>query len=100
MDFSQQRGVNKMKIPIKGNAFYSILNFFLFLDVYMILETERWKLKNKASLESWSDIISEFEALSSLAGFSFSNPDFTFPELTEKNNLIHFEVLGHPIDSS
>ena len=97
LDFSQQRGVNKMKIPIKGNAFYSILNFFLFLDVYMILETERWKLKNKASLESWSDIISEFEALSSLAGFSFSNPDFTFPELTEKNNLIHFEVLGHPL---
>ncbi len=100
LDFSQQRGVNKMKIPIKGNAFYAILNLFLLLDIYLIIETEQWKLKNKTSLRSWSNIISEFEALNSFAGFSYSNPAFTFPEITEQNNHIHFEVLGHPLIQS
>ncbi|NQU33799.1 MAG: DNA mismatch repair protein MutS, partial [Bacteroidetes bacterium] len=100
LDFSQQRGINSMKIPIKGNAFYSILNSFLLLDIYLIIGVEKWKSKNKAFLKSWSEVVSEFEVINSLAGFCYSNPSYTFPEITEKNNYLHFESLGHPLINS
>jgi DNA mismatch repair ATPase MutS len=100
LDFSQQRGVNKIKIPIKGNLFYSVLNSFLLLDIYLIIGIEKWKSKNKAFLKSWAEVVSEYEVINSLAGFCYSNPSYTFPEITEKNNYVHFESLGHPLINS
>lgn len=100
LDFSQQRGVNKIKMPIKGNPFYSLLNNFLLLDIYLIIGTEKWKSKNKAFLRSWAEVVSEFEVINSIAGFCYSNPSYTFPEITEKNNYLHFESLGHPLINS
>ena len=95
LDFSHQRPVKK--IPINGNYIYPVLNSFLLLDIYLIIATEKWKLKNKAFLKSWAEVVSEFEVINSFAGFCYSNPTFTFPEVVEKNNHIHFESLGHPL---
>ncbi len=100
LDFSQQRGVNKVKMPIKGNPFYSVLNSLLLLDIYLIIGTEKWKLKNKEVLKSWAEVVSEFEVINSFAGFYYSNPLYTFPEITEKNNYVQFESLGHPLINS
>ncbi|MDD2195586.1 MAG: hypothetical protein PHW91_00230 [Bacteroidales bacterium] len=100
LDFSQQRGINSIKIPIKGNYLYSLLNSFLLLDIYLIIGTEKWKSKNKALLKSWAEVVSEFEVINSFAGFCYSNPSYTFPEITEKNNSVHFELLGHPLLNS
>ncbi|WP_159517564.1 MutS-related protein [Sunxiuqinia indica] len=100
LDFSQQRGVNKIKMPIKGNYFYSILNSFLLIDIYVIISVEKWKTKNKAYLKAWAEAVSEFEVISSLAGYCYSNPSYTFPEITEKDNYVHFESLGHPLINS
>ncbi|WP_394348167.1 MutS-related protein [Saccharicrinis carchari] len=97
LDFSQQRGVNKIKIPIKGNPFYSLFNSFLLIDIYLVIGTEKWKSKNKTYLKSWAEAVSEFEVINSFAGFCYSNPSYTFPEITEKNNYVHFELLGHPL---
>ncbi len=98
LDFSHQRSIKKH--PIGGNYFYYLLNRFLLLDIYLIIGTEKWKSKNKAVLKPWSRVVSEFEVLSSLAGFCYSNPSYTFPEITEKNNFVHFELLGHPLINS
>lgn len=98
LDFSQQRGIKKH--PIGGNPFYSILNSFLLVDIYLIIGAEKWKAKNKAFLKSWAEVVSQFEVINSLAGFCYSNPSYTFPRLEEKNNYIHFESLGHPLINS
>ena len=100
LEFSQQRGIYKKKILIKGNQLYPLLNIFLLLDIYLIIGTEKWKSKNKAFLKSWAEVVSEFEVINSLAGFCYSNPSYTFPEITEKNNYVHFELLGHPLINS
>jgi hypothetical protein len=50
----------------------------------MIIGTEKWKSKNKAFLKSWAEVVSEFEVINSFAGFCYSNPSYTFPEITEK----------------
>ncbi len=98
LDFSQQRPIKK--IPIGGNYLYPLLNSFLLLDIYLIISTEKWKSKNKASLKSWAEVVSEFEVINSLAGFCYSNPSYAFPNITEKNNYVHFEFLGHPLIKS
>ena len=100
LEFSQQRGVNKVKMPIKGNPFYSLINSFLLLDIYLIIRVEKWKMKNKAFLKPWSSVVSEFEVINSLAGFCYSNPSYIFPEITEKSNYLNFESLGHPLINS
>jgi len=100
LEFSQQRGGKIKYIAIGGNQFYPLLNSFLLLDIYLIIGTEKWKSKNKAFLKSWAEVVSEFEVINSLAGFCYSNPSYTFPEITEKNNYVHFELLGHPLINS
>lgn len=100
LDFSQQRGFKIKHMSIGGNYLYPLLNSFLLIDIYLIIGIEKWKLKNKAFLKSWAEVVSEFEVINSLAGFCYSNPSYTFPELEEKNNDIHFESLGHPLINS
>ena len=100
LEFSQQRGVKIKYISIGGNPTYFLLNSFLLIDIYLIVGIERWKSKNKVFLKPWSEVVSEFEAITSLAGFCYSNPSYTFPQLEEKNNFIHFESLGHPLLNS
>jgi DNA mismatch repair ATPase MutS len=76
------------------------MNIFWLVDIYCILFTEKWKIKNKQSLRLWSDSVSEIEVFISLAGFSYSNPSYTFPELIEEPYIIHFEMIGHPLIDS
>ena len=100
LEFSQQRGMKRKLITIEGNHIYSLLNSFLLLDIYMIIGIEKWKSRNKAFLKPWSEVVSEFEVINSFAGFCYSNPSYTFPEITEKNNFVRFESLGHPLINS
>jgi|26BtaG_2_1085354.scaffolds.fasta_scaffold00209_12 DNA mismatch repair ATPase MutS len=95
LEFSEQRPIKK--VPINGNFMYPILNNFLLLDIYLIIGIEKWKSKNKEFLKSWAAVVSEFEVINSLAGFYYSNSVFTFPKISEKNNYVHFEDLGHPL---
>ncbi len=98
LDFSQQRPIKK--IPVGGNFLYPLLNSIFLLDVYLIIGIEKWKFKNQTFLKSWSEVVSEFEVLNSIAGFCYSNPSFSFPKIEERHNYIHFESLGHPLIKS
>ena len=80
-----------------GNAFYGFFNYLWLFDIYYIVLTERWKHKNRDLVQPWIHAISEFETLNSLAGFAYSNPDCTFPEITDASYIIQFETLGHPL---
>jgi len=95
LDFSHQRPVKN--IPLGGNYFYLVFNSFLLIDIYLILGVEKWKEKNKNYLKAWSEVVSEFEVLNSLAGYADSNASYAYPEITDQDNHIHFESLGHPL---
>lgn len=82
-----------------NHFFYSIFNVLWFLDIYLILLTEKWKSKNGSFLRDWAAAVSELEVLSSLAGLHYSNPSFTFPEIKEESYSIQFDMLGHPLIS-
>lgn len=98
LNYSHQRPIKNM--PIGGNYMYILLNNFLLLDIHLILGAEKWKAKNKVFLKSWAEVVSEFEVINSFAGFCYSNPSYTFPEIIEKPNFLELESLGHPLISS
>lgn len=83
-----------------SNKFYVVFNYFWLFDIYWLILSEKWKHKNRNNLKPWISAISEFEVLSSLAGFSHANPHFSFPEIKEAPYRIHFEKLGHPLIDS
>lgn len=95
LEVFEHRGVKGK--PIGGNQLYPLLNNFWLLDIYCIILTEKWKARNRPYLQSWLTAVSEFEALSSIAGFSHANPSFTFPEITDAPYVIRFKQLGHPL---
>jgi hypothetical protein len=79
------------------NLFYPVINIFCFLDIYWILSAEKWKIRNSTYLRAWASAVGEFEVLSSVAGFSYSNPSYSFPEIKQEPYSIHFQMLGHPL---
>lgn len=95
LEFFINRGSSKEVVG--GNFMYAIFNSFLLFDVHLILKVEKWKVKNRAHLASWSQSVSQFEVLSSLAGLRFSNDTYNFPEISEAPNEIEFSSVGHPL---
>lgn len=91
------RGIKVKTDSTGGHLFYHIFNLFLLFDVYWIILTEKWKVRNRDHLQHWASAIGEFEVLSSIAGFHYANPSFTFPKIREKPYCIDFQTLGHPL---
>jgi len=56
----------------------------------------RWKRDYAPALSQWLEVIGSFEALNSLANFSYNNPEFVFPKLNT-NYEISFSNLSHPL---
>ena len=46
---------------------------------------------------AWLSVLGELEALVSLGGYAFENPDDPFPVLEEAGPLLHARGLGHPL---
>jgi len=57
---------------------------------------KKWKARYAGKIEEWIAVIAQFEALNSLANYSYNNPDFVFPTLNREHR-ISFSDLGHPL---
>ncbi len=73
-----------------------ILNGFFLYHMHTLLSLEKWKKESGKCIKDWFEVISELEALNSIANYSFNNPDFTLPELIAEEAL-EIENLGHPL---
>lgn len=95
LHFFQQRGTKNDLFG--GNKFYPVLNFFFLTDIYWIIFSEQWKVRNGKYLAGWAAAISEFEVFNSMAGFAYANPSYSYPQIKEAPYSIRFEQLGHPL---
>lgn len=95
LHFFQQRGTKSDLFG--GNKFYPAINFCFLTDIYWIIFSEQWKVRNSNYLADWAAAVSEFEVLNSMAGFACSNPSYTYPEIKKTPYSIRFEQLGHPL---
>lgn len=73
-----------------------ILNPYLLWNVRYSVLIYRWLNENKVQLEAWQKAVAEFDALVSLATYSFNHPDFVYPQ-PENEFVFEGEDLGHPL---
>ncbi|WP_288339824.1 hypothetical protein [uncultured Roseivirga sp.] len=84
----------------RANVLYQLLNAILLLDIFWYLKINKWKEENEANLEEWFEVIGTIDALMSIAGFAFSNPDYQYSEIADSPHTIRAEELGHPLINS
>lgn len=68
----------------------------LMWDLWCALALEKWRSRVGKVAFGWFRALAELEALSSIAGFSFENPDHAFPEIVERATFEGI-ALGHPL---
>ncbi len=76
---------------------FILLNTFFLYDIHIIIRLEKWKAKNKQAFAGWLQAVADIEYLNALSAFSFNNPDFSFPQLTEDSKTIQAVQLSHPL---
>jgi len=58
---------------------------------------ERWRALAGPAIRHWLAAVAEFEALGSLAAYSYENPRDPFPEVISGKAFFDGERLGHPL---
>jgi hypothetical protein len=81
----------------RNNPFLRMLDTPLLYSVHVALAAERWRRDHGKVIHEWIDALGEFEALSSLAGYSYEHPLDPFPELTDGPATFVAAELGHPL---
>jgi len=75
----------------------AILNGLLMINIHLLIDVEKWRLKYRDHIPRWFEVLAGFDALSGLAAFSFNNPEFIFPEFHQGEFLFKAEKTGHPL---
>lgn len=80
------------------NAYVRLGEWPLLMTLHIAYAAEAWRRRHGAALRDWVDAIGEFEALSSLAAYSYEHPADPFAELFEDTEAC-FEAteMGHPL---
>jgi energy-coupling factor transporter ATP-binding protein EcfA2 len=76
---------------------YPFVNLVTLWDIHCTLALERWRESVRGAIDGWFRVLGELEALSSLAGLSHDEPDFSFPEVRADGPLFVAETLAHPL---
>ncbi len=81
----------------RNNPFLRPLDTPLLYSVHVALAAERWRRDHGAVVREWVEAVGEFEALLSLAGYSYEHPDDPFPEIVTGPATFVATEMGHPL---
>jgi hypothetical protein len=73
------------------------LNSLILWDIRCVYKLWNWHNQHHKKLTDWLEVISEIDALISLANFAGNHPNFVFPEIGDKDFTYHAKSLGHPL---
>src|SRR5262249_44200024 len=68
----------------------------LLYGTHLAFAVESWRAVHGPHIQEWLAAMSEFEALLSLAGYSYEHPADPFPSIITQS-LFRGEELGHPL---
>ena len=102
-ELSSVRSIEKLNRIIQ--SFDSRLNFIvgfslnglLLWDLHCIKSLEQWKNESKSQFPAWLEKLGELDAFLSLANFTFNNPSYPFPKLSESGEVFIASEMGHPL---
>lgn len=91
---------------MNGVAFMFLNGLFMW-DIHFAIKLEKWRKDHKNDTPKWVESLAEFEALFSLASFSFNHKEYIFPTISvikfngeEKKiteNALDIQHLAHPL---
>lgn len=81
----------------RKNLMVGWLRVPLLYSLHVALATERWRRAHGKSVRGWMEAAGRFEALSSVAQYSFEHPDDPFPEFVEGRAGLRAHGVGHPL---
>lgn len=73
-----------------------LFNGTILYHLHVLNSLLKWKAKNASHIQTWLNVIAEFESLNSLGNFKYNNKNYCFPELN-KSKEITFSNLSHPL---
>ncbi|MHA4736966.1 MutS-related protein [Dyadobacter sp. MSC1_007] len=87
------------KLDFRTNPYFAIfVGIPTLWDIHCLAGLEKWKNANHDKLTQWLDVLADTEAMNSLAGHAFANPDSVTPQLVSANEImITAEAMGHPL---
>jgi hypothetical protein len=80
-----------------NNPIMRLVNLPLLFSVQVAYAAEAWRRNHGGAVRSWLDAIGEFEALLSIAAYSYEHPADPFPEFVEGEPTFKAAQLGHPL---
>lgn len=82
----------------RENPIVRLLNTPLMYSVHVALAAQRWRRDHGKVVRGWVSAVGEFEALLSIAGYSYEHPEDPFPEFIEAGPAAFTaSELGHPL---
>ncbi|MGB6940968.1 MAG: hypothetical protein WBE37_01060 [Bryobacteraceae bacterium] len=86
------------RLDWQENKIFALITFPLLWSVQVAMAIERWRRVWGCHVREWVDAAGEFEALCSLAGYSYEHPADVFPELAGvPDGWFEAEALAHPL---
>jgi len=86
------------RLDLRLNMFVGIiLNVFLLWDLKQVFALEEWRKSQSIGISEAFDLLSEFEAIGSLATLNFNRPNWVFPIINnQQKHFLQCTKLGHP----
>lgn len=74
-----------------------LLNGLFMFNLHLLLRISFWKRQYAAQIPKWFACMADFDAMLSLANFTYNHPNFTFPEVVADEFMLKAVALGHPL---
>jgi MutS domain V len=81
----------------RRNQFFAPVALLTLWEVHCALAIEAWRARHGAALGGWLAAVGQLEALGSLAGFAWEQPDDVYPDVEEGAGRFEATGLGHPL---
>ena len=86
------------RLDWQENKVFAPIAFALLWTAQVAMAIERWRKVSGRHIREWISTVGEFEALCSLAGYSYEHPADVFPELVDApGGCFEAEALAHPL---
>jgi hypothetical protein len=79
------------------SSLYPFINILLLWDIHFLYKLEIWKENMASHISPSFNALAIMEAISSLAGFAYDNPQYKYPEITNESLPLSTKNIGHPL---
>ena len=87
------------KLDYRNNPYFAIfVGIPTLWDMHVLHGLENWKSSHHQHLTDWLDVLADTEAMNSLSGHAFANPEYIVPQVPDSSEVtIAASALGHPL---